>query len=174
MTASKSKRLSEGDTQHRHMSTPAFSLHACPLPRGPGSRRGGQQHGDQSAAPPTGWHIRASPHALSLNPHNHHDTGICLPLALNEEIGSGKTGNLSRVTSARGACILKPRMSERSWAPPAPALRHSWGLRGQAQPALPVVAPPPGGPGQGTGHRQLGTNFYFLCWSGQSMAMGQW
>lgn len=113
------------------MSMPPFSLHACPPPRGPGSRRGGQQHGDRSAAPPTGWHIRASPHALSLNPHNHHDTGICLPLALDEEIGSGKTGNLSRVTSARGACILKPHVPERSWAPPAPALPHSWGLGGR-------------------------------------------
>ena len=69
--------------------------------------------------------------------------------------------------------FLKPRLAgRRGWAPTGPAC--GWGSRAGKAMEVPVAAPPPGGAGQGTRHRQLGTNFYFVCWSGRSMATGKW
>ena len=52
-------------------------------------------------APPTCRSHQSLTTQFLTDPHNHHDTGICLPLDLEEETSSGKTGNLSFVTSAR-------------------------------------------------------------------------
>lgn len=67
--------------------------------------------------------------------------------------------------------FLKPRLpGRRSWAPAGLACGR--GSRAGRTMEVPVAAPLPGGAGQGTQHHQLETNFYFVCWSGRSMATG--
>lgn len=123
MVASKSKRLSEGDIWHSRATALPPSLPTAPRTRELAPREAARR-------PCSGTSHGLARHSLTTRSlaesSQHHDSGICLPLTLDEEIGSGRTGNLSCATSAEEPAFRShTSLRDAGLLPPLP---RSWGL----------------------------------------------